>query len=79
MSTLGRAGFKEVMTIRGVLLTNIVGFYRIAVDADFPAATAWITGLVPLRPGLLVWESGGRRGFKLLVPRFRRRTNGRTA
>jgi GNAT superfamily N-acetyltransferase len=76
MSTLGRAGFKEILTINGVLLTNAIGFYRISGrDIDRPAPRALMSNLVPLRPGLVLWDVDGRRGIKILVPRPWRRSS----
>jgi GNAT superfamily N-acetyltransferase len=72
MSTLGRAGFREVLTIRGAVLANAVAFYRIARHGAGDLSPDLLPHLIPLRPGFLLWSVGGRRGFKLLVPRFRR-------
>jgi GNAT superfamily N-acetyltransferase len=70
-STLARAGFQEVMTIRGVLITSVLGVYRITGRGNTqPSPEALLSRLFPLRPGFLLWDVGGRRGFKILVPQL---------
>jgi GNAT superfamily N-acetyltransferase len=70
MSTLGRAGFKLILRIHGLMLANAVGFYRVEGDGEvLPAAETLLSHIASLRPGLMVWSSGGGRGFRVLVPR----------
>jgi GNAT superfamily N-acetyltransferase len=68
-STLGRAGFEELITINGVMVFGMFGRYHLlGHEGKEHLLSGMVRSVAPLRPALLSWDDNGRRRIRMLWP-----------